>query len=155
IPGQTLPVHHRRQHLVGVVEVVDGEAELLHVIGALGCEQSRYALAVVRIRDPGSGSYRAEATDGKALAIVQGLNAPDACYPLLEELPDSPPELLVSRDTWLQGFKLGDRKRPVGIGAGEGGIVLAVGDQSVTAPPADGRYPDVDSVLPKHGPLVK
>jgi hypothetical protein len=42
----------------------------------------------------------------------------------------------------------------VGLAASDGELVLAVGDQALTATPAEGRYPDVDGVLPRHGPLL-
>jgi hypothetical protein len=63
--------------------------------------------------------------------------------------------MLVPRDAWLQAFKLGDKRRPVGIGAGPDRLTLAVGDQSIqVSPPEEGRFPPVDGVLPPHGPLL-
>src|SRR5262249_53352745 len=50
---------------------------------------------------------------------------------------------------------LGAGRGPVGLAANpEGGLTLAAGDQALTARACDGRYPDVDAVLPRHGPLV-
>jgi hypothetical protein len=116
-------------------------------------DSGRYSLAAVRVRDFRDGLYRAEATDGKVLAVVQG-PAPEACYPALEEKPDGDPEVLVARDDWQKAFRLGDRHRPVGLAACGDQITLAVGDQALTTRPVDGRFPDVDLVLPRHGALL-
>jgi DNA polymerase III sliding clamp (beta) subunit (PCNA family) len=123
----------------------------LATVAARDC--GRYSLAAVRVKDPGGGLYRAEATDGKVLAIVQG-PAPEACYPALEERPDGDAEVLIPRDDWQKAFRLGDRHRPVGLAAWGGEITLAVGDQALTTRPVDGRYPDVDQILPRHGALL-
>jgi hypothetical protein len=120
-----------------------------------GGNSGRTALHTVRVRDPGGGLYRAEATDGRLLAIVQG-PVPHASYPSLDEAPDGGgAEALVAKDDWGRAFGLGDRRRPVGLAADpEGGLTLAAGDQALTARSCDGRYPDTDAVLPMHGPLV-
>ncbi len=124
-------------------------------LGALPTrDASRYALQAVRVRDPGGGLYRAEATDGRLLAVLRG-PIPDADYPALDgHDPAGGGEVLVGRDDWQRAFRLGDKARPVGLAATGGELVLAVGDQALTATPAEGRYPDVDQVLPRHGPLV-
>jgi hypothetical protein len=120
-----------------------------------GANSGRTALHAVRVRDPGGGLYRAEATDGRLLAIVQG-PIPVAAYLALDETPDGGgAEALVARDDWRRALQLGDRRRPVGLAAdAEGGLILAAGDQSLTVRACDGRYPDTDAVLPRHGPLV-
>jgi hypothetical protein len=119
-----------------------------------GGNAGRTALHAVRVRDPGGGLYRAEATDGRLLAVVQG-TVPRACYPALDEAADSGAEALVARDDWRRAFQLGDRRRPVGLAADpEGGLILAAGDQALTVRACDGRFPDTDAVLPRHGSLV-
>jgi hypothetical protein len=119
-----------------------------------GSNSGRTALHAVRVRDPGGGLYRAEVTDGRLLAVVQGA-VPRACYPALDEAPDGPAEALVGRDDWRRAFQLGDRRRPVGLAAdAEGGLILAARDQALTVRACDGRYPDVDAVLPRYGPLM-
>src|SRR5262249_47574803 len=108
-----------------------------------------------RVRDPGGGLYRAEATDSRLLAVVQG-PVPHASYPALGEAADGGgAEALVAKDDWRRAFGLGDRRRPVGLAADAGGgLTLPVGARALTARSCDGRYPDVDAVLPRHGPLV-
>jgi hypothetical protein len=119
-----------------------------------GRNSGRTALHAVRVRDPGGGLYRTEVTDGRLLAVVQG-PMPIAAYSALDEAPDGPAEALVARDDWRRAFQLGDRRRPVGLAAdAEGGLILAAGDQALTARACDGRFPDTDAVLPRHGPLV-
>ena len=134
---------------------------LLYLPRTLAClaalptrDASRYALQAVRVRDPGGGLYRAEATDGRLLAVLRG-PAPHADYPPLtgRDRGDGS-EVLVARYDWHRAFRLGDKARPVGLAASGGELVLAVGDQALTVQPAEGRYPDVDQVLPRHGPLV-
>jgi DNA polymerase III sliding clamp (beta) subunit (PCNA family) len=117
-------------------------------------DPARYGPEAVRVRDPGGGLYRAEATDGRLLAILRG-PIPDADYPALDgHDPGEGAEVLVAREDWQRAFRLGDKARPVGLAVSEGELVLAVGDQALTVQPAEGRYPDVDQVLPRHGPLV-
>jgi hypothetical protein len=127
----------------------------LACLGALPTrDASRYALQAVRVRDPGGGLYRAEATDGRLLALLRG-PVPDADYPpLTGRDPSEGAEVLVSRFDWQRAFRLGDKARPVGLAASPGELVLAVGDQALTVQPAEGRYPDVDQVLPRHGALL-
>jgi hypothetical protein len=139
----------------------EGPTVLLYLPRNLAClaalaarDSARYGLQAVRVRDPGGGLYRAEATDGRLLAVLRG-PVPDADYPALDgHDPGEGAEVLVGRDDWLRAFRLGDKARPVGLAASGGELVLAVGDQALTAQPAEGRYPDVDQVLPRHGPLL-
>jgi DNA polymerase III sliding clamp (beta) subunit (PCNA family) len=116
-------------------------------------EASRYALAALHVRSPGGGLYRVEATDGRILAVVQG-PVPDASYPPLEDRPEGDAEVLLSRDDWQRAFRLGDRRRPVGLSVGQEDVLLAVGDQALTTRALDGRFPDVSAVLPRSGALV-
>jgi hypothetical protein len=87
------------------------------------------------------------------LGIVQG-PVPDAAYPALGDADEGTPSVLIPADAWGKAFKLGDKSRPVGVGIVEKALVLAVGDQSLTTPEVEGRYPEISAVLPKTGPLV-
>ena len=118
-----------------------------------GRGRGRFAVDGIRVRESGSGLYRAEATNGKVLAIVQGTEA-DADYPALEPPAGEVTETLVPGDDWRRAFRLGDRTRPVGLAAGPDSLALAVGDQTLATRPLAERFPDVDAVLPKQGPLV-
>jgi hypothetical protein len=99
-----------------------------------GRGRGRYALDGIRVRDSGTGLYRAEATNGKILAIIQGTDA-DADYPSLEPPAGEVTETLVPGDDWRRAFRLGDRTRPVGLAAGPDFLALAVGDQTLDRGP--------------------
>ena len=116
-------------------------------------EASRYALGAIHVRSPGGGLYRVEATDGRILAVVQG-SVPKASYPPLEDRPEGDAQALIARDDWQRAFRLGDRRRPVGLATDGAEIHLAVGDQALTTRACDGRFPDVDAVLPQGGALL-
>jgi hypothetical protein len=115
--------------------------------------RGRFAADAIRVGDSGTGLYRAEAANGKVVAIVQGAVA-DASYPNLDPPAGEASETLVSGDDWRRAFRLGDRTRPAGLAAGPDSLALAVGDQTLATRPLAERFPDVDSVLPKQGPLV-
>ncbi|HKI37988.1 MAG TPA: hypothetical protein VKA46_39405 [Gemmataceae bacterium] len=56
---------------------------LAALAGVAAREPSRYAANALHVLDPGDGTYRVEATDGKRLAIVRG-PCPQASYPALD-----------------------------------------------------------------------
>ena len=114
---------------------------------------ARYAVNSLRVLDPGDGTYRVEATDGRRLAVVRGPSA-DAHYSALEEAPGGAGEVLVPGPEWAQAFRAGDKKHPVGLAAGQGLFTFAAGGHSFTGTPQPGRYPDTGGVLPGHPALV-
>lgn len=115
---------------------------------------SRYALAGVRVIDAGP-LYRCEATDGRRLVIVQGRSlAPDLPDPRLEEAPDGAVETIVPAADWKKVFQAA-KHTPVGLAAGDDRVTLVSGGLTVTASPVEGRWPPVDNVLPKTGPLLR
>jgi hypothetical protein len=125
----------------------------LAALARLTGDATRYAVNCLRVIDPGDTSYRVEATDGRRLAVVRG-NCPRESCPALEEAPHSPGAVLVGPEEWGQAFKLAGKNRPVGLAAAPGVLTFAVGTRSFTAAPAEGRYPNVDQVLPKRPALV-
>jgi hypothetical protein len=115
---------------------------------------SRYALAGVRVLDR-DGLYRCEATDGRRLVIVQGCSLPPGSPdPLLDEAPDGATETIVPTSEWKKAFQAA-KHAPVGLAASPDRITLATAGLTITATPVEGRWPPVDSVLPKTGPLVQ
>lgn len=116
-------------------------------------DPGRYSYAAVHVLDPGDGLYRLEATDGRRLAIIQG-PIPEAAYPQVEDGPDELTDGLISREDWVQAFRLGDKKQPVGLAGGGDEVTFAVGNHAIKAQTAGECFPDVQAVLPKHGPLV-
>jgi hypothetical protein len=117
-------------------------------------DPGRYALAAVRVLDPGDGTYRLEATDGRRLAVVRGDNE-RAAYPAVEEAPFPPgPAALIPLEEWGQAFRLGVKHRPVGLTLGEQDFLFAVETASFAGKPAEGRYPDFAPVLPQAAAVV-
>src|SRR5579883_1897452 len=101
-------------------------------LGALVQKDSlRWATDAVHVIDPGDGTFRAEATDGRKLAVVRGPNDPaDARTP--PPAPNTAQEFLVPAELWRRGFRLGDKLCPKVVLAGsEREIVLACGGDTV------------------------
>jgi hypothetical protein len=103
-----------------------------------------------------NGLYRAEATDGRRLAVVQGPF--DASAEPYDWLPADwnaeDGEAFVPRDSWDEAFKLPDslrKGRPIGLTTTEGGaVVLGCEGSKIGLPPNEiGRWPNVSQVLPK------
>jgi DNA polymerase III sliding clamp (beta) subunit (PCNA family) len=125
---------------------------LAGLAGLASRDSGRFATNAVRVEDAGNGLYRCESTDGRCLAIIQG-PIPEESYNRLDgDL--QPGDVLLSREDWVQAFKLGDRKRPIGLAVEGAELTLAVGDQAFLTRPAEGHFPDTDRVLPAHGPLL-
>jgi DNA polymerase III sliding clamp (beta) subunit (PCNA family) len=128
-------------------------AALARVAGADG----RLALGCLRVVDLG-GAYRVEATDGRRLAIAQGESA-DLGYPPLAAVEESGGggAVLVPRECWRAAFQLAGKRDPaVGLAVGPDGVLFA-GPTTFrqVSPEVDGRFPDVDTVLPTAPPLVQ
>lgn len=107
----------------------------------------------LHVLDPGDGCYRVEVTDGKRLAIV--------CGPCAEEKDSAldpafrgAAQILIPAADWRTGFRLGGKRRPVGLAADGTTFKLAVGDQAVTGSAPEGRFPNVDWALPKGRALL-
>src|SRR5262245_59166889 len=127
-------------------------AALAKVAGA----SPRLALHGLRVVDLG-GAYRVEASDGRRLAVAQGQST-DRGYPPLDavdEAPDHGP-VLVPTDSWRAAFRLVDKHHPeVALAVGADGICFAGPSASQQLAPAEGPYPDVNTVLPTALPLVQ
>jgi hypothetical protein len=142
---------------------------LIRLAKLTSAEQRRYPVHCVRVLDPGDGTYRCEATDGRILGIVRGQSL-DVTYPVVEEAPNGAREALVSAKDWTNAFRLHGRKDPIGLARSQteevsdcGGeevqnverTCLFASDQAIlTCSTEEGEYPPVNEVLPKHGPLV-
>src|SRR5262249_48003010 len=110
---------------------------MLYLPRNLGClatlaskQGGRFMTDCLRVLDPGDGTYRVEATDGKRLAIVRG-RGDAADYVALADAEDVGGEARAPARQWKEAFaKLGDKRRPVGLGLRGEELVLAVGDQA-------------------------
>lgn len=126
-------------------------------------ESVRYTLAGVHVLDEGD-YYRCEVTDGRVLAIVCG---PDACASVAgrhiteaqreasEEAPGGVFNVIVPAGRWKEAFRQLPKDGALGLAAGEGVITLALPEAVARCTPAEGRWPEVDNVLPPGGPLVR
>jgi hypothetical protein len=114
----------------------------------------RFATSAVHVLDLGGACYRVEATDGKRLAVVRG-PCPPCPAPALTGLGGAP-DVLIPAKEWRAALRLGDRRTPaVALAAHDGKAVFASGEASQTVPlQADGRFPQVDAVLPQRRPLL-
>jgi hypothetical protein len=108
----------------------------------------------IRVLDQGNGLYRAEATDGRRAAIIQGPIS-DAGSPALDDPADGVGEVLVPAADWKEAFRLKGDHRRIGLATNDaGGLTFATDSQTLHTTPLAGRFPDINTVLPKAGPLV-
>jgi hypothetical protein len=105
------------------------------------------------------GLYRAEATDGHRAIIVQGM-APkeDPPWPGFKELPDDAFEAIILPKDLERACKVGEdflqnRFRMVGIATVGSSVCLGLGSELVTAQNVEGRFPQMDKIIPKKRPL--
>lgn len=117
-------------------------------------ENVRFATAAVHVIDQQNGLYRVEVTDGRRLAIVQGpAQEPSPLVQVEDESSDVQTALIGVAD-WREGFKLGDPKSsgPLTLVGGER-LVFTTGVRTLQAGVVEGRYPEVDRVIPTGIPL--
>jgi len=128
-----------------------------------GDESQRYALAGVHVLDEGD-FYRCEVTDGRLLAIVCGPDArastagrhiTDEQQEAIEDAPGGDFDMIVPAGRWKEAFRQLPKDAALGLAAGEGVITLALPQAIARCSPVEGRWPNVDMVLPSTGPLVR
>jgi hypothetical protein len=136
----------------------------LGTLATLASDESvRYTLSGVHVLDEGD-YYRCEATDGRMLAIVCGPDArashaarhiTDEQRQVEEEAPSLIFDMIVPAGRWKEAFRQVPKEGALGLAASEGVITLALPQAVARCSPADSRWPNVDSVLPPGGPLVR
>jgi DNA polymerase III sliding clamp (beta) subunit (PCNA family) len=130
-----------------------------------GDNQTRYSLQGIHVLEYEGGHYRVEASDGHYAGIVKGQSVDPAASHLtavtnkLHEASNGCYDYIVPRDSWNAGFKLcknpaTKQNEPLGIVASEEELTMAVSDCTAKAAPIDGRFPNVDAVLPKEPPTA-
>jgi hypothetical protein len=105
-------------------------------------ENPRYAITGVRVLDPGDGTYRLEATDGKRLAIVRGSSVPEQEYSELDTVPAGAEQTVVPREDWQRAFKLAKgkgREPAVGWAASSDPFTFVSQVQVLSGTPVEGR----------------
>jgi hypothetical protein len=107
-----------------------------------------------------SGLYRAEATDGRRAVVVQGLvPIEDPPWPGFKEVPDDACEAIVLPKDLERACKVGDQFvqsqfDTVGLATtGNGVVCLGLGTDLVTARTVEGRFPQIDNVMPRKRPM--
>ena len=73
----------------------------------------------------------------------------------LEDAPGGAFDVLVPADRWRAAFRQLPKGASLGLSAGAGVVTLALPESTACCPVLEGRWPDVDAVLPKAGPLVR
>jgi hypothetical protein len=104
-----------------------------------------------------SGVYRAEATDGRRAMVVQGLIPDeDPPWPGFKDLPDDACEAIIMPRDLERACKVGEdilQSRLMGIATMGNDVCLGLGSELVTARTVEGRFPNINQVIPKEKPL--
>src|SRR4051812_39858242 len=121
--------------------------------------QGRYAMQALRLRELAGQHWRVEVSDGRPLAIVRGPSQPAAlglkaagALPepealALEALVPTPEFVKALRAVPKDGGRREERRLGVLLAGPQ--VLLVSGDTVARVAPVEGRFPDVDSVLPK------
>ncbi len=127
-----------------------------------GCagEQSRHALHAVRVIACQDAWYRCEATDGHILAILCGpSNCPtkeqESIAAQLDGAGGGSFEGLIPASEWKRWFQGVPKNGHLGIVLAPHEAILATVDMKGRTQLMDGRFPEVDRVLPRTLPLVR
>ncbi len=99
-------------------------------------------------------SYRVESTDGKRMQIVRGPSKADApadklTAAQLGDAPDDARDGLVPAADWRTAFRSAKKGQGVGVALSSPDVTLATGTQVMRTRQVEGRFPNVDRVLPK------
>src|SRR5918995_711979 len=105
------------------------------------------------------GLYRAEATDGHRAMVVQGLiPTEEPPWPGFKDLPDDACEAVILPKDLERACKVGEnflqsRFNMLGIATMGNDVCLGLGSELVTARTVEGRFPNINQVIPKKRPL--
>lgn len=129
-------------------------------------DNPRFALGCIRLRDQGNGLYRAEASDGRTLAIISGPF--DDCDEPLDGQPfesDDQRDILLTADEFAKAVaRIKPPKWHAALKGREKRVVLSTNDckaavfefgQSTVLTQVQGKFPDTDVVLPHRIPFVR
>jgi DNA polymerase III sliding clamp (beta) subunit (PCNA family) len=117
------------------------------------------AMNGVRVKEY-EDSYRLEVTDGRTLLVVRGPNVgadvgtATKLAANLEDAPDGTFVGTIPAKEWGEAFKGTKKDDVVGLVMGDDGFAFAFGNQMLRGALVEGRYPNVDSVLPAQRPLA-
>jgi DNA polymerase III sliding clamp (beta) subunit (PCNA family) len=128
------------------------------VAAICGDEGGRYSLQGVHVLEYEGGHYRVEASDGHYVGIVRGVSEAVEPPAGLRDAANGCYDYIVPMEAWNAGFKLcknpaTKKDEPLSLVASADTVTMAVSDCTARADPVDGRFPDIDGVLPKAPPL--
>jgi hypothetical protein len=126
---------------------------------AAKAEHSRFgATTGIRIA-VSSGLFRAEATDGRRVLVVQGLvPALDPPWPGFKDTPDDAFQTIILPKELERACKLGEdwvqqKFGSVGLATVGNQVYLGLGNDIINTRTVEGRFPNVNAVIPKKRPL--
>lgn len=107
------------------------------------------AVHVQELEDPSGGlCFRAEATDGRKLAIIRGPSNLPSVLP--ESVPDPVAlEGLIPAKAFKEAMGLVPKDGKLAVAFGPNEVMMVAGETVFRTALADGRFPPVDAVLPQ------
>jgi hypothetical protein len=127
---------------------------------ACSTESARYgATTGIRVKATSDGLYRLEVTNGRILAVVQGPLEPEPLA--VNGFALEPGEVMVPKETWDKAFKVKPPRncRPIfalpHLGSDGKAVEILACDTTLKAEAVEGRFPDVDNVLPGVPPVAR
>jgi len=124
----------------------------------LAADETRLSLTGIRVLEY-QDSYRLEATDGRRLLIVRGPHNQRELTPqdrltaaALDDAPDGKFVALVPAEDWAKAFKAAKKGESIGLVLGEEDLTFGTASQLLRTRQVEGRFPDVNAVIPKKAP---
>lgn len=132
----------------------------LGLLAGIAGDQTRYSMAGIRVMEFQDGFYRLEVTDGKMLGIIRG---PSSATPREVEMiqtqlvgaPNGAIAGIIPAEFWAKMFKLVQKRGHLGLVLGENQATFGTVDTKAETPLLEGRFPNVDLVLPRTPPLIR
>jgi DNA polymerase III sliding clamp (beta) subunit (PCNA family) len=133
-------------------------------------DDTRYSMSGISLSVLPDGRYRAEATNGRYLARVEGTPDSSDDYPVIPALvsaPNSATSALIPADDWTGAMKSAPKGRKIGARPVLGNVAVVMGEKTTALGTTDcasesvrqainieGRYPKTDDVFPAGEPAV-
>lgn len=139
----------------------------LSAIAKLVGESSRYVMSGIHVSRKGETGYRVVATNGKVLGLVEGDAGPTDEFPTIpavETAPNGANSAIVPAAEFVKAMKDVPRKMVRAamnclacvIGTQQTTLASSTLDSNIVRQPrnVEGRFPNVDKVIPKTAPAV-
>jgi DNA polymerase III sliding clamp (beta) subunit (PCNA family) len=128
---------------------------LAKVAELVATDTGRAAMSGIRVLEF-ADSYRLEVTDGRRLLIVRGPHKQGELTPqdrltiaALDDAPNGTFTALVPAADWTKAFRAAKKGDPVGLVLGGLDVTFGTGSHLLRTRPVEGRFPDVNIVIPK------